>query len=93
MLAHIIQAGVAPNHGTRLMFGLIHHLAVIGAVELRHGDKRGPQGVRRVRTTQILLRDQVNVFGGQAPGGKLLVFAQRDEDTALGAADDSQLGL
>ncbi len=56
MLAHIIQASIAANHGAGLVLGLVHHLGVVGSIKFGHGHKRGPQRMRRVPTAKVLLR-------------------------------------
>ena len=81
MLAHIIEAGVAANHGAGLVLRLIHDLAVVGPVELGHGYKRSTQGVRRIVAAQILLGNQVDILGRHPPRSNLLIFAQRHKYT------------
>jgi hypothetical protein len=56
MLAHIVEASVAANHGAGLVLGLVHDSAVIGPVKLGHGHERCAQRVRRVATPEVLLR-------------------------------------
>ncbi len=83
MLAHIVEAGVAANHCASLMLRLVHDLAVVRPVELRHRDERGAQRVRRVTRAQVLLGNYVDILRRHPASSHLVVFAQGDEYAAF----------
>ena len=68
MLANVVEAGVAANHRTGLVLGLVHDLGVVGPVELGHGDTGSSQRVGCVAAAQLLLGNEVGVLGGHPPG-------------------------
>lgn len=60
VLGNGINAGVAANHLTVLVLGLVHHLRIIGPVELGDRDKGSPQRVSRVPGAEVGLYDVVD---------------------------------